>query len=385
MSTLNPSQPVVHAQARSGRVRLDYLDGLRGIAASYVALSHIAIALLFFSPKLVSVPHWLVRSLAVFNMAQAAVVVFIVLSGYCLMIPIVRSGGQLKGGFASYIRRRATRILPPYYAAAIFSIALIEISLRLGLRDDLDHRSLGVLLSHLFVVHNVSQSWYHAIDPPMWSVAVEWQIYFMLPLVLLPVWRRFGAVAAALAALVLGYAPRLVFGAAWDFSCPWFLGLFGMGMLGATLSFSEDPGIARFRMRLPWGIGSLLLGTGVVIFLLKNRGFYPDHEWLIDPILGAAALGLLVCCTERLSAGQPLPPLARVFGSRPAVWLGDFSYSIYLVHYPLLVMGWHMLLWIPMSPLTRAGVMFAFGFPLLIGVSYLFHLVFERRFMPGRA
>ena len=50
---------------------------------------------------------------------------FIVLSGYSLMIPAARNGGELVGGFRRYIFRRARRILPPYYAALICSIALI--------------------------------------------------------------------------------------------------------------------------------------------------------------------------------------------------------------------------------------------------------------------
>jgi peptidoglycan/LPS O-acetylase OafA/YrhL len=197
------------------------------------------------------------------------------------------------------------------------------------------------------------------------------------------VWRRFGALAATGAGMALGFLPRLLFGAAWDFSCPWFIGLFGMGMLGATLSFSDEAHHQRWAAKVPWGLLSALVGSAVIIFLLTHRGFYPEHEFIIDPILGLSALGLLVSCTRRLRSGQPLPLAASVLGARPAVWLGDFSYSIYLAHYPLLVVGWHLLLRVQMSPLARAGLVFGVGFPLLIGASYLFHLAFERRFMPG--
>ena len=53
-----------------------------------------------------------------FRHGHYAVAVFIVLSGFCLMLPVTRDpNGRLPGGFAAYLGRRARRILPPYYAA----------------------------------------------------------------------------------------------------------------------------------------------------------------------------------------------------------------------------------------------------------------------------
>ena len=57
---------------------------------------------------------------------RSAVTVFIVLSGYCLMLPVVQSPRrELRSTFQQFITRRAWRILPPYYGALAVSIVLI--------------------------------------------------------------------------------------------------------------------------------------------------------------------------------------------------------------------------------------------------------------------
>src|SRR5436853_35532 len=53
------------------------------------------------------------------------VVVFIVLSGFCLMLPVVRGDGTLRGGIAAFFKRRTLRIVPPYYVAIGLSLLLI--------------------------------------------------------------------------------------------------------------------------------------------------------------------------------------------------------------------------------------------------------------------
>ena len=50
----------------------------------------------------------------------------------------------------------------------------------------------GVVLSHLLLVHNLDERWIFKVDPPLWSVATEWQIYWLFP-GLLAVWRRHGS------------------------------------------------------------------------------------------------------------------------------------------------------------------------------------------------
>lgn len=108
--------PSLSSGSKENRFRLEYLDGLRGLAALYVVAHHVGIHVSFM--KLESpIARCLWR---IFDAGSLAVTVFIALSGYCLMLPVVRRvDGSLPGGFLKYIGRRAKRILPPYYLAIL--------------------------------------------------------------------------------------------------------------------------------------------------------------------------------------------------------------------------------------------------------------------------
>jgi peptidoglycan/LPS O-acetylase OafA/YrhL len=113
--TLNP--------VKSTKIRLDYLDGMRGLAALYVVWFHIYLDAINTKSGIVQLPYLLHSIIEVFmSHGASSVAIFIVLSGYCLMLPVARSSdGKLRGGVIDYIKRRARRILPPYYAALFFS------------------------------------------------------------------------------------------------------------------------------------------------------------------------------------------------------------------------------------------------------------------------
>ncbi|NJM58848.1 MAG: acyltransferase [Synechococcales cyanobacterium RU_4_20] len=106
-------------QVPGKRLRLHYLDGLRGIAALYVVFSHV------WEMQPTELPSLWMSLSKIFQYGSFSVSVFIVLSGYCLMLPVSRSqAGSLSIKFSDFIQRRARRILPPYYAALVLSIAV---------------------------------------------------------------------------------------------------------------------------------------------------------------------------------------------------------------------------------------------------------------------
>lgn len=191
-----------------------------------------------------AVPAWLYAITRWMGYGHFAVAVFIVLSGYCLMMPVARApNGRLRGGMVAFIRRRSRRILPPYFAALFFSICLVYVGSRISAEQSeklLAHLSIGSVLSHLLVLHNLQPIWSKTINPPMWSVGTEWDIYFIFALVLLPLFQRWGIWISVMAAFLIGLLPGYLLPASYNLSwaCPWYTGLFALGMLGAVANFS---------------------------------------------------------------------------------------------------------------------------------------------------
>jgi peptidoglycan/LPS O-acetylase OafA/YrhL len=379
-----PSRPTIH---------LGFLDGLRGLAALYVVLHHAYLEVV--PPGQTGGLHPPVRAaMAWLDHGYFAVSVFIVLSGYCLMIPVVRSSAARGHGLVTYMKRRARRILPPYYAALALSLLLIAVVPGLqrssGVRMDeaLPAYGAGPLLSHLCLVHNLSPNWLYKIDPPMWSVAVEWQIYFLFPVVLVPVWRRWGIAALLTVAAGLAAAtkvPRLVpAGLAFSWPSPWYILLFGLGMAAAAVSFGPA-GPPTNRPFTSWGRWAFLLSLAFVACLLTRGRYWHGHPSIPDLVLGAATGCLLVFLTEaHRAADRQRPVVLRVLASAGPVRLGALSYSLYLVHFPLLSLCHLGLLPWGCPAEVRLCLLLGIAVPGSILFAYLFYLAFERPFTLAR-
>lgn len=365
-------------------LRLAYLDGLRAAAALYVVLFHAGVG--FSTGELPLLARSIRRCLA---FGHHAVAVFIVLSGYCLMLPAARADGRVSGGLRGYLGRRAWRILPPYYAALLGSILLLWVipALQIPTGTIWDDSSpafgRGPIVTHLLLVHNLFPNWIYRINGPLWSVATEWQIYFFFPLVLLPIWRRVGAVATIVVGFTIGCAPLLLapgVAARW---IPWYLGLFALGMCAAGIGFSPRAFERRLRERVPWKIVVLVLLASCVL-----GGMFFVNAWfrlmpLSDALVGATTAALLVHYTQcKVSDAEgDLPTLLRILESRLLVRLGHFSYSLYLTHLPIVALCYWALRPPALSGGLHMAAMIAFSVPASLAVGYAFFLIFERRFV----
>jgi len=393
MTALPAEAVVADKKPETQRIRLDFLDGLRGLAALYVVFSHTAHEMRwqgnqrFLSAPLQAVFH-------LFSYGRFAVAIFIVLSGYCLMLPVARSeDGRLRGGVWDYLKRRARRILPPYYAALVFALLLIALvpgmqqKTTMYTQDALPAFQPDVLLSHLFLVHNLRWDWIYRIDSPMWSVATEWQIYFVFPALLLPAWRRLGVASALVMGAILGFAPHFLLHARLDLAVPYYITLFALGMAGASLGFSRKPADVAWRERVPWGALAVVCSLLVLAYVFHLRREEDIKYGIVEPFVGLAAVSLIIYCARYLTQGRPgrYPLLLRLLESRGAVALGAFSYSLYLVHYPVLACLHTMLNAHNVAQNAEFLTLILVGVPLALLVAYLFHLAFERRFMSAPA
>jgi peptidoglycan/LPS O-acetylase OafA/YrhL len=364
---------VSSAPASQGRgaTRVPWLDGIRGGAACFVVLHHMWLTAWPGFPN--DNGPWYLGWLLYGHMAVA---VFIVVSGFSLALVPMANGGTLPGGMRRFVRRRAWRILPAYWAALILSVVLTA-----GLlRPDLGAASIG----RTFVVHGLLLQDAIGSQTPngaLWSIAVEWQIYFVFPLILLVGrWTRPAIAVAVTALAVLAAHTVASMGSPFDkidHLTPQFLALFALGVLAVHVGTGERGA----RLRRPFGFVALgAFGAFVALALTEGSPWVVANFFWMDLLFGIGVAGALTL----MHAGGAAPA-RRLLASRTAIFLGLFSYSIYLIHDPILsVLSHYAFGPLGLPPLAMFAVTLAIGFPLILALCYGFHLLFEAPFLRHR-
>jgi peptidoglycan/LPS O-acetylase OafA/YrhL len=367
------------------RLHLPYLDGLRGLASLYVVLVHVEPGIGEQLPI-----HWFFFARAM-KYGAFSVISFIVLSGYVLMLPVARSeNGHLPGSLINYIKRRSQRILPPYYIALFICLLIGVIVLILekitpfqwnevaGLGSFSPKFSLIDVLSHLLLVHNLGEHTYITINSPMWSIATEWQMYFLFPLLLLPIWRRFGLLMLIIIAFVIGLTPLYLLNGSIEQANPWLLGIFCLGMAAADIGFSQKPRLVAIRNSLPWGQLAIIFTCIAFITEWRQLGL---HIWINQSFAGLAFACLFISLTKPIIEGKEPSLVLQILQHPWAIALGTFSYSLYLIHGPVLVFVRYFLFYLPISPDMFAAASYLLGTVMSLIIAYWFYLFFERPFM----
>ncbi len=393
-------------QPKAKPSRIGYLDGIRGLAALAVTVLHAFQMFGYGLEPLGIVSDSLLTGgvidqilpplfTNVIQFGAFAVEIFIVISGYSLMLGVVRSkNGRVKGGIGAYFKRRIRRIWPPYYAALLILLLVIAFVPGMNTKSNMYWDlalpvTPGAVVSHIFFFHYLFPDWFFSINPPMWTVALEEHIYVLFPFVLLPLWRRVGAWRL----VIVGSIGSI---AAWHLLSPWFaganfwyIGLFTMGAAAATIGFSANDTASKWRDRLPWG----KLGVGILVFFyifyqyqLRVDMSFHRFPWLDDLILGAGVACILLSLTEtwKLQSEKP-SATSRVLTfleAPPVIWLGIFSYSLYLMHAPILALCALLIRDAGFTSTEAYLLIVMAGVPIAVAGSYLFHRVFERPFMP---
>ncbi|MCT9108228.1 acyltransferase [Streptomyces mirabilis] len=363
------SPPLERPETR-GRGQVLGLDGLRGLAALYVLLFHCWLLTMPGSPEN-SGPAWL----GWLMYGRLAVVFFLVLSGFSLAISPARNGWHL-GGVSRFLRRRAWRILPPYWAALALSLAVAWFVVPASHFGPPTGTSI---LVYGFVVQDI----FTAPTPngAFWSIGVEAELYLVFPLLLL-VRRRLGAVVLVASVTLLVIARGLlapnaspVEGVNW--LTPNLAPVFVAGLVGAGIVVAPE----KIR-RLPWHWLAALAALPVVaLVVIKGSVWTVDHYFWID-LAVAPAMTMMIAA---VATGRPAV-LMRLLATRPMRGLGDFSYSLYLVHLPIV-----MIVCRKMAPHFVSPGLPAFWFTLTLALpasvlgAWLFAKLFELPFKRNRS
>lgn len=293
--------------------QLPGVTGLRAVAALMVALGHAAA----FSPTaalLGRYPWWQWVSF------------FFLLSGFVLhySYPRLTSWRACR----LFLAARMVRIFPAHLAALALVLALLPIQARTAS----DHPS--ILVANLALVHCwiPDPAYCFSFNAPSWSVSVEWFLYLCYPVLLLG-WSRTWHVkmAGAFALIVVMHqeAPVLA-----QCQCPLgYLFLFTLGMSLASVWRAWPP------TKRPGRFLGTLLEVVVGAWLLYAQTHAPPAFFASLGTAGAwlSALEHLLWVPAPFAAviwivGADYGYLSWLLSRNAALWLGEISYSIYLLH-----------------------------------------------------
>jgi peptidoglycan/LPS O-acetylase OafA/YrhL len=305
--------------------RSSALDALRGIAIGQILLLH------YLSYSMTIVPRGYDAILTrVISQMWSGVDLFFVLSGYLLggILLYNRSSSYF---FTAFYGRRCFRIMPLY-------VVLLMIYWFTGGRD---------LIRYLVFGQNFVTAYHGQWDMPMmlavtWSLAVEEQFYLVLPVLIrwLPSRRiPIACIVAVLAApvcravAVLGFGNRL---AAYVLM-PCRMDSLFLGVLAAWLVRETDL-CARLQFsRLTAGVSIVALGSVMLLLTVANA----SNDTAEMQIIGYSYVALFYASLLIWIVATDWRP-SSVWG-QVLIALGIGAYSIYLFHYPMLMLAEHMI------------------------------------------
>ncbi len=326
-TALSPRVELTHpapARAASRSNRVDGIDGLRAVAALWVVLFHMRAAT---GAVLWPGVDLLVRS------GSTAVSLFLVLSGLCLYLPYA-GGRSDRFRRSEFFHKRVRRLLPTYYASLVVVLAAyILFNGRFGFAPLSGGEAAAQAATHVTMTHQFFPETFYGLNGGYWSLGLEWEFYLTLPLLIMLA-ARFGLARTIAGVFAVTASYRLGLFAATqagllDPQGTWatvvvpnqFLGRwseFALGMVAAE----------RFRtrrLRVGWPLALTAVACAVLALSFPNNP--------LNHMLYGVVFFTLVCLV--LAGGNPL---ATAFSWRPLVAIGVMSYSLYLVHQPLLAL-----------------------------------------------
>jgi len=337
------------------------LDGARGLAALAVVFYHRGPFPAF--PGVVN---------AGISFGYVGVSVFFVISGFVIWQSALRRADGGPRGALEFLKRRALRIYPAYWAGLVLCLAVSLFVLSPAndrIPIAIPHWNLEYppytpadLLSTATLTYCIPPFSFHTPNVVYWTLAVEQQFYLLVGLLILPVFRRVRV-------------PLLL--ASTAFAAAHELGWFGV----RTISFYLLP---RHWMEFV---------SGILLFMIVQRS---APRWATVPLflalvagglaptwaagnqngprsLAAAGFALLLLAIYPLDGR-----LAKAWWLAPVRYLGRISYSLYLIHFA----GFALHDWLMAAVLPRGSFLaYAGGIAAALLLASGFWWLFERPFL----
>ena len=301
------------------------LEGLRGLASLWVVLGHICILVDFHFPIL--------------SDPAMGVDLFILLSGYLMaknyMERKEKEPWTAASTFKKFWLRRFFRIAPLYYVLLVFAIGFGSYfgeardaiaQFYPGTQTNTSRYSDGSLMNlftHVSFLFGFLPYYSFNTVLPDWSIGLEMQFYFLFPFIMLGV-MRFGFAAACIAVVLLCVGARTLW--------PDYFAAFPM------------PSMILIKLNL--FIAGMLIAKGVrdksvgyiLLALLATVASLYQHDSM-NKLRYAAQIGMVVMMATILWSRAEQSTIAKllrlprwVLTNKFSVFLGDVSYSVYLLH-----------------------------------------------------
>jgi peptidoglycan/LPS O-acetylase OafA/YrhL len=394
--------------------RILSIDALRCLAALAVLLLH--------------VPHgaenwhfnaWLLLAIPI-DFGYLGVTLFLVISGFCIHLAVARTmdhPGAVRLSWAAFWKRRFFRLYPPYVAAIVFSLVLYAWT-----NPEILHPECRItapfwdIATHLLLVHNLFLRYGASLgNGAFWTLGLEEQLYAFYPIYLI-LRTRLPAMRALGYALGLTFAWRMWTAYSdshhWMFGAPpfefdkmgrWPFGYWMFWVLGAVAAESYTGAITLPVWCSSRRAGFLFWVAGVLTNA-RTLGRFVGSNWL------AAKTGI----DSWVQIAWPLTELSDVFFAtfffillnrcvagekrgfqgvtnalvRVAVPIGVMSYSLYLVHVPVVQVFETAFQWMGFGYKPwQIGLRYVVMVPTALAVAWGFFMAVERWFIrhPKRA
>lgn len=318
--------------------KITAIDTIRGTAALYVLLNHLYVA----QVGRIVTGGWQ----DFFLYGRVGVCVFIVLSGFCL-------GLSQYSNCWEFVKRRCKRLLPTYYAAVAVS-ALIAFQPLTW--NEITHNLL------LLIDLDLNQA--RHTNAVFWTIGIEFRLALLLPLFAY-IFKQWGAAALLLTGVATAWVWRAIYlmvvpGQTMIFCSPWFVVLFVLGYLASQKAIKYPRIVFAFAVSL-------------AVCLMSYYRYTVDKQqvlYIAGLMQTETAIGLAT------AAGLSLLPL-RHGKENPVSWIGLWSYSLYLLHLPLVKIGTKFF---QLHGITGWSAILIMILPILT-ICYLFFCLFERPFL----
>lgn len=346
----------MNAPAPGGTGEIRALTGVRAYAAAWVMLLHLP-----FSVGVI--PHVQLGAIAAHG--AWGVDLFFVLSGFILSllyVPRFQSRG-LAAAYRNYLAARFARIYP-LHLATLALLAAYFVTRRLLEGEAPGGFGLRALAMNVTLLHGWGYVDRLTWNYPSWSISAEWFAYLLLTPALALGLRRVGA---------------------------WSCVMIAMGLWSLLFSFASETDQSIREMTISWAIPRITAEFTLGYALYRIYALVRLTPALADATVAAGLIGLLALCFLPREAEWFLAPalaciilgLARsgplgsaVFGNRFAVFWGERSYSIYMLHAVVQILSSMALIHLDMRTLPPAAAWALFL--ALIGIVLLgSHLAYQ--------